>query len=175
MKNLNAETIKKALKCCNSVGHICGKCPYESVCFGISCRDKLSRDALSLITSQEQRIKELTEENERLRDVKSEYETFIGELKPKIDSIRAEVKADIVRKMQERLTDFFNNDDTVEYIEVDAVYINEQIEKIAKEMVEGYQKGYEQGVKDLAEKLQKFLTLQRQHVQRGGSIPRWSD
>ena len=68
MENLNAETVKKALECCNSEGHICGKCPYESVRIGISCRDKLIRDALALITSQEQRIKELTEENERLND-----------------------------------------------------------------------------------------------------------
>lgn len=58
---LNAEQVKKALECCNSEGHICGKCPYESVRIGISCRDKLIRDARSLINSQEHRIKELTE------------------------------------------------------------------------------------------------------------------
>jgi hypothetical protein len=55
------------------------------------------------------------------------------ELIPSIES----VKADTVRKMQERLTEFFENDETVKYVEVDAEYINEQIIQIAKEMLEG--------------------------------------
>ena len=67
---LNAEQVKKAMECCNSEGHICGKCPYESVRIGISCRDKLIRDALALINSQEQKIFEL--EN-RLKESENGY------------------------------------------------------------------------------------------------------
>lgn len=72
MENLNAETIKKALECCHSHSHKhCPECPYnedtEKTCFM-----RLMEDALALITSQEQRIKELTEENERLRADDSE-------------------------------------------------------------------------------------------------------
>ena len=55
-------------------------------------------------------ISELTEENERMR-------------------------AATVREMQERLTSFFANDENLEYIEVDAEYINEQIDQIANEML----------------------------------------
>ena len=54
---LNKEQVIKSLECCKSEGHICYKCSYRDVRIGISCRDKLSRDALDL-------IKELTEENE---------------------------------------------------------------------------------------------------------------
>ena len=59
--------IKKALECCTS-GRPCRECAYKGKStdtFG--CRKKCLIDALALITSQEQRIKELTEENARLR------------------------------------------------------------------------------------------------------------
>ena len=62
MENLNAEQIKKALECCNSE-HSCIECPYCDDCYD----GKVCENALALITSQEQRIKELAEENERLR------------------------------------------------------------------------------------------------------------
>lgn len=65
---MEKEQIIKGLECCGSEGHICGKCPYQSVRIGISCRDKLSRDALAL-------IKELTEEIERLEKAKYIYAT----------------------------------------------------------------------------------------------------
>lgn len=50
---------------------------------------------------------------------------------------RTEFKKMIVSEMQERLTNFFSNDDTLKYVEVDAEYINECIEQITKEMLEG--------------------------------------
>jgi hypothetical protein len=49
----------------------------------------------------------------------------------------AEAKADTVREMQTRLTNLFANDENLEYIEVDAEYINEQIDQIAEEMIGG--------------------------------------
>ena len=70
MENLNAEQVKKALQ-----GHIgvvdmrCEKCPYNQDNGSEICIDLLMTDALALINSQEQRIKELTEENERLRAI----------------------------------------------------------------------------------------------------------
>ena len=45
---LKRDEIISAMNFCRSEGHICGKCPYRKVRFGISCRDKLIRDALSL-------------------------------------------------------------------------------------------------------------------------------
>ena len=47
------------------------------------------------------------------------------------------VIADTVRKMQERLTTFFSSDDMLKYNEVDADYINEQIRRIAEELIKG--------------------------------------
>jgi hypothetical protein len=75
---LNAELIKKALECClaNDIcDSRCGECQYKSA--GADCMGCMLRDALALINSQEQRIKELTEENERLR---SEKEAAIEDL-----------------------------------------------------------------------------------------------
>lgn len=63
MENLNAEQIKKALECCIS-GDDCTICPLRDE---QSCPCVLNENALALIKSQEQRIKELTEENERLQ------------------------------------------------------------------------------------------------------------
>jgi hypothetical protein len=94
------------------------------------------KNALALINSQEQRLKELTEENERLREyneIKSQKRANIFEIANAFERGRT----DGVRKMQERLTSFFANDDNLKYNEVDAEYVNEQIYKIAKEMVEG--------------------------------------
>lgn len=57
--------IKKALECCTvGIGTECEKCPYMRTAY---CNDVLKKEVLALINSQEQRIKELTEENERLR------------------------------------------------------------------------------------------------------------
>ena len=47
------------------------------------------------------------------------------------------VKADTVKKMRELLTTFFDIDDMLKYNEVDADYINEQINRIAEEMIKG--------------------------------------
>ena len=86
METLNAEQVKKALMYCTEYAPLrCDECPMEApnMTFkgSLSCSDELMRKALTLITSQEQRIKELAEdlhatrteltrvqeENERLR------------------------------------------------------------------------------------------------------------
>lgn len=69
---LNRDQIVKAMECCNGEGHICGKCPYGSTRIGISCRDKLIKDALTL-------IRELTEENERLRKLRAQIKELLEE------------------------------------------------------------------------------------------------
>ena len=58
--------IKKALECCANRQMSCNNCPYvhEDTADDGSCAEKMEADALALINSQEQRIKELTEENE---------------------------------------------------------------------------------------------------------------
>lgn len=76
-------------------------------------RKKFLEYALTLIA-------ELTAENERLT---------------RHTKMHDEIIADTVREMQARLTTLFANDENLEYIEVDAEYINEQINQIANEMI----------------------------------------
>lgn len=97
----------------------------------------------------EQKIKELTEENERLRAEKEsgnkeqfyKWKKLADETADRFEGLYQDAKkalvADTVRKMQERLTTFFANDETLEYTEVDAEYINECIDQIAEEIIEG--------------------------------------
>ena len=83
-------------------------------------------------------IKELTAENERLHASCTELTQCCMKLETlhKIECKRVDtIKAATVREMQERLTSFFANDENLEYIEVDAEYINEQIDQIAEEMI----------------------------------------
>lgn len=162
MENLNAEQVKKALECC-TLGD-CYPCPYGNI--GAGCRDKMSEDALALITSQEQRIGELAEENERLKSEVSVKRKLLDKAEVRIDCLdevnkvlKADIcnatmnlehitkendrlKADTVREMQERLTKKVNADiDRCYMLGFGAVghlslFIDE-INDTAKEMLEG--------------------------------------
>ena len=99
MENLNAEQVKEALECCHTpVASDCNKCGYRgrSVENGeyIGCTNRLIKDALALINSQEQRIKELAEENERLRELNKQLET---------DNFNANMNLETVAEENERL------------------------------------------------------------------------
>lgn len=107
MENLNAEQIKKALECCSSSDGVfaCESgCPYWGGDYDTCpCTEEpnfIIKNALALINSQEQRIKELTEKNERLNATKY-YMHSDGKIEviPSVDSVRA----DTIKKMQERL------------------------------------------------------------------------
>ena len=113
MKELNAEQIIKALECCTHRPR-CRECPYT-----IKQCENVRKDALAL-------IKELTEKNEKIG---IDNFNLICEL--------SRIRADAVRELQDELITFFNNDDMLKYNEVDAEYINEQITKIAKKVLEG--------------------------------------
>lgn len=120
--------IKTALKCLskpNSSPVDREKCYFmwkEPSC--LSCHHEVAQNALALITSQEQRIKELTEENERLENAlieqSAENVMLCGEVK--------HARTDTVRKMQEeaRQMCFIVGDE--EYV---ALY---DLDQIAKEM-----------------------------------------
>ena len=134
---MEKDLIIKALECCGS-NNPCGEECFGHNIKGISeCTKILAQNALSL-------IKELTEENERLRGCvksKEEVEAIMrATYEPLVKEITKEqadkAVADTVRKMREKLTTFFNNDETLKYNEVDAEYINKQIGQTAKEMIE---------------------------------------
>lgn len=102
MENLNAEQIKKALECCYDA-HCCEGCHFDNM---NRCVDKLGVETFALIKSQEQRIAELTEENERLRvdnEILKMPRATIFEIADAFERGRRKGKSDTVRKMQERL------------------------------------------------------------------------
>ena len=94
---MEREQIIKALECCtNFTPSSCDKCPFEPKgdCYkgSMGCNDELMKNALSL-------IKELAEENERLKAICGMKECVIENA----EAVIARTKADTVRKMQERL------------------------------------------------------------------------
>ena len=143
MENLNAEQIKNDLEHCKfgKDKPICEGCNYKPWikprCFGLLCSN-----ALALINSQEQRIKELTdnlhascteltrvqEENERLMREKTALECVVS-------TARNQAKADTVRKMQERINAHFDSDS--DYFRSSHGYIRNVVDQIAKEMLKG--------------------------------------
>ena len=101
----------------------------------ISKEEKMGKDYYELACE----VENLRSENERLR---ADKETLYAAKFPPTHEdwaklyrmIIAKTEADTVRQMQERLTTFFAADDTLKYSEVEAEYINSQIDKIAKEL-----------------------------------------
>ena len=80
---LNAEQIKKALECCASEEYICTQCPIdEKIKDECECGKVVARNALALVNSQEQRIKELTADLEAVRSRADET----------IDALHSEVR-----------------------------------------------------------------------------------
>ena len=84
-------------------------------------------DALALINSQEQRIKELTEENERLKAIPEQLHKEMSERMTEERKIERKLA---VRKMQERLKEKAKNN------EWNGTICGEDIDQIAKEMLE---------------------------------------
>ncbi len=147
MENLNAEQIIKALECCtrgrkSKDDRPCLDCPYNecNLVGGTSerqttgtCQGWLMKDALSL-------IKELTEDNERLRnwcenkivldnDELKEVKTACLE-RIKLDVKR--IKTDTVRKFAKRLKEYYNELSGKTFPPLVAYHI----EQIEKEMLE---------------------------------------
>ena len=95
MENLNAEKVKKALEIHTGIlNMLCEECPYNCDAHDEICLDFLTKDALALINSQEQRIKELTEENERLRA--DTIDEFVKMVKEKMREVATGKRASLV-------------------------------------------------------------------------------
>ena len=93
--------IIKALECCSNRKMDCDNCPYSQaeLADNESCAERMEEDAITI-------IKELTEENERLQDEADRYKRYY--FNHEYDKFEAEVRADTVRKMQEKLTKEFD-------------------------------------------------------------------
>lgn len=99
MENLNAEQIKKALECCTS--EITREVNCET-CYMLGTRDcmtELKKNALALIKSQEQRIKELTQANEQLSESYDHLEKTKDELLAERSRLTEE-NAKLTRKLE---------------------------------------------------------------------------
>ena len=72
---MNSEDIKKALECCSNPRlSSCNNCPYNNN-GEFSCRDgEMYKDALNLITEQEKKIEQLTEERNRYAETLAKYQ-----------------------------------------------------------------------------------------------------
>lgn len=136
MSELNREQIIKALECCtrgrrNKDDRPCNECPYNecNLVGGTSerqiagtCQGWLMKDALSL-------IKELTEENEKLRNDRGALCSHL---------VCAEIEkrntiADTVQKMKDRLDKHFCHDPA--FLGVEQRLIMDVIVQIAKEIL----------------------------------------
>lgn len=120
---IDAEKVAKGLECCSADTADCHNCPYSEFAEG-NCFDNAKKDALVLIKSQEQRIKELTEENERLMREKTALECVVA-------TARNQAKNDTVRQMQDRLIDTLKH-----YPQRCGDCFKEKIDQIAKEILE---------------------------------------
>ena len=138
MENLNAEEIKCGLEHCTAKSYKCEECPYFYKSEGLkSSMEILMTDALALINSQEQRIKELTEENEgwtsSIKILVNNNADLEFELAQTYDLLE-ESKVDTVREMQERLKEHLEKP---EFPWDSFTVAEEVIDQIAKEMLEG--------------------------------------
>lgn len=133
---MNADAIVKALKCCNvPSGRACSECPYHEV--GAECRTQRNKDAAELIVKL---IDESRELKSYLKDAEEEYERVYEQAEADIRGNIADGgtschwciaghKADVVKKMQERLKNYLR-----EVADGDIGY--SWIDQIAEEMLE---------------------------------------
>lgn len=89
---LNVEQIKKALECC-LVESNCTDCPLRHQ-YETDCLKYAGKKALSL-------IKELTEENGKLKDERDRYKRYY--FNHDYDRMEAMIKAETVSEMQEKV------------------------------------------------------------------------
>ena len=140
---MNREQVIKSLECCGCVGiplHDCGNCAYKDTYY---CQHKMTQDSLAL-------IKELIEENAELKydilstsilldkqreeDYKAHQETM-KKLQQIYDGI-VQLRANIVKEMQNRLTsdEFYLRTDEhggIQYVDFCA-----WVDQIAREILE---------------------------------------
>ena len=90
---LKAEQIKKGLVCCTSFDDLCGECPIDqNKKDDCSCALFLEQNALALITSQEQRIKQLTEEAANWRIDAENYREELLEVTVSLKELKRKTK-----------------------------------------------------------------------------------
>lgn len=92
---MTKDEIKKALKTCSVDS--CTDCPYDNK--GLYCCGKLKRDALNLITEQENEIERLKAKNEQLEE---DIDMIIKEQKDDYKFDIKQAKIDVLNELKEK-------------------------------------------------------------------------
>ena len=72
---MNIDDIKKGLECCSNPSiNSCKDCPYNNNGEFSCCDGEMCKDALNLITEQEKKIEQLTEERNRYAETLAKYQ-----------------------------------------------------------------------------------------------------
>ena len=142
---MNKDEIKKALECCSNPSiNFCKDCPYNNKGEFSCCDGEMCKDALNLITEQEQEIDRLKAENEELtKVVSSKVYDLIDNTKEIADAREAwekQAKIDVLNKLK----DYVNQLACDEYGDsaCDTNYITIDIDK------------YEQDIDEMIEEIQ---------------------
>ena len=126
---MTKDEIKKALECCsNSRLSSCNNCPYNNSGKFSCCDGEMYKDALNLITEQEQEIERLKAENEELtKVVSSKVYDLIDNAKEMADAREAweqQAKIDVLNELKAKS---YVNDYCREVVEL------EKIDELIKE------------------------------------------
>lgn len=106
---MNIDDIKKGLECCSNPRlSSCNNCPYNNN-GEFSCRDgEMCKDALNLITEQEKKIEQLTEERNRYAETLAKYQMASDK---EIIAQRKRAKIDVLNELK---THGYYDDDYME-------------------------------------------------------------
>ena len=136
---MTKDEIKKALECCSNPSiNFCKDCPYNNKGEFSCCDGEMCKDALNLITEQEQEIDRLKAENEELtKAVSSKVYDLIDNAKEIADAREAwekQAKIDVLNKLK----DYINQLACDEYGDsaCDTNYITIDIDKYEQDIDE---------------------------------------
>ena len=126
---MNIDDIKKGLECCSNPRlSSCNNCPYNNKGEFSCCDGEMYKDALNLITEQEQEIDRLKAENEELtKVVSSKVYDLIDNTKEIADAREAwekQAKIDVLNELKKKT---YVNDYCREVVEL------EKIDELIKE------------------------------------------
>ena len=109
---MNIDDIKKGLECCSNPRlSSCNNCPYNNN-GEFSCSDgEMYKDALNLITEQEEEIERLKAENEELTKVVSSkvYDLIdnVKEISDAREACEQQSKIDVLNELRNRLVVYY--------------------------------------------------------------------
>lgn len=127
---MNKDEIKKALECCSeNTMNNCKNCPYYYI---FNCNDTLCKDALTLITEQDEEIERLKDDYAKLQELFAQYQMasdkeiiaqkkeaekrFENNMKSVLEIEKKQAKIDVLNELKEKIHDTRLNDDTAEII-----------------------------------------------------------